>query len=86
MICNILTNDFEDGDEVEVVLDLGPEIIVKNIGVCREDANKNRDNIHSSKREGGSPNKINDSQILLKKLTAEEKGSLYNEGRSYEGL
>jgi hypothetical protein len=72
-ICNIvLTDNFEDGDEVEVVVDWGPEIIVKNIGVCREDANMNRDNIHSSKREGGPPNKINDLQILLKKLTTEE--------------
>ena len=71
-ICNVFTDNFEDGDEVEVVVDWGPEIIVKNIGVCSEDASKNRDIIHSSKREGGPPNKTNDSQILLKKLTTEE--------------
>ncbi|XP_059461841.1 disease resistance protein RUN1-like [Corylus avellana] len=29
----VLTNDFEDGDEVEVLLDWGPEIIVKKMGV-----------------------------------------------------
>jgi hypothetical protein len=29
----VLTNDFEDGDEVEVLVDWGPEIIVKKIGV-----------------------------------------------------
>ncbi|KAE8056532.1 hypothetical protein FH972_013300 [Carpinus fangiana] len=29
----VLTNDFEDCDEVEVLVDLGPEIIVKKIGV-----------------------------------------------------
>ncbi|KAE8056484.1 hypothetical protein FH972_013255 [Carpinus fangiana] len=29
----VLTNDFEGGDEVEVLVDCGPEIIVKKIGV-----------------------------------------------------
>ncbi|XP_059461811.1 disease resistance protein RUN1-like [Corylus avellana] len=29
----VRTNDFEDGDEVEVLVDWGPEIIVKKIGV-----------------------------------------------------
>jgi hypothetical protein len=29
----VLTNDFEDGDEVEFLVDCGPEIIVKKIGV-----------------------------------------------------
>jgi hypothetical protein len=29
----VLTNDFEDGDEVEVLVDWGPEVIVKKIGV-----------------------------------------------------
>jgi hypothetical protein len=29
----VLTNDFEDGDEVEFLVDWGPEIIVKKIGV-----------------------------------------------------
>jgi hypothetical protein len=29
----VLTNDFEDGDEAEVVVDWGPEIIVKKISV-----------------------------------------------------
>jgi hypothetical protein len=29
----VLTNDFEDGDEVEVLVDWAPEIIVKKIGV-----------------------------------------------------
>jgi hypothetical protein len=31
---NVVTNDFEDGDEVEVVVDLGVEITVKKIGIC----------------------------------------------------
>lgn len=80
-ICNVLTSDFEDGDEAKVVADWGLEIIVKKTEVCHkdativsdnEDANNNRENVGSSKRKKGSKSKINDSQILPKILTTEE--------------
>ncbi|XP_062177036.1 disease resistance protein RUN1-like [Alnus glutinosa] len=31
---NVLTNNFEDGDEAELVVDLGVETIVKRLGIC----------------------------------------------------
>lgn len=73
----LITKDFEDGDEVEIFIDWGPDIIVNKIGVCLlydgvgvADGKESKG--ISKKRKRGSPNQINDSQILLKKLAAEE--------------
>jgi hypothetical protein len=65
----ITSNDFEDGDEVEVFIDWAPDIIVNEIGVCLlydgvgvadEKASKGI----SKKRKRGSLNNINDSKLL----------------------
>lgn len=84
-LCSIvLTNDFEDGDEAEIVVGWDcDQIIVKKIGVylvyegvvdediihyastSNEDANNNRQNIHSCMRKARSPNKMKDAHILL---------------------
>lgn len=31
---NVLTNNFEDGDEAEVVVDSGVETTIKRLGIC----------------------------------------------------